>query len=87
MLPTPPYDIAYPAGIGLRHFTPTQGVAGTTIRDMEPAGVPLKLGDRVFMSFAGRLEFDVVVSGLHRRRPDREVPYRSCRGDIERLFG
>jgi cytochrome P450 len=36
----------------LRYFTPTQGLARTVTRDTEVAGVPLSLGDRVFMSFA-----------------------------------
>jgi cytochrome P450 len=36
----------------LRYFTPTQGLARTCTRDTEVAGVPLTLGDRVFMSFA-----------------------------------
>jgi cytochrome P450 len=36
----------------LRYFTPTQGLARTCTRDTELAGVPLSLGDRVFMSFA-----------------------------------
>jgi len=36
----------------LRYFTPTQGLARTVTRDTELAGVPLKVGDRVFMSFA-----------------------------------
>jgi cytochrome P450 len=36
----------------LRYFTPTQGLSRTVTRDTELGGVPLKLGDRVFMSFA-----------------------------------
>jgi cytochrome P450 len=36
----------------LRYFTPTQGLARTVTCDAEVAGVPLSLGDRVFMSFA-----------------------------------
>jgi cytochrome P450 len=36
----------------LRYFTPTQGLARTVTRDAVVAGVPLSLGDRVFMSFA-----------------------------------
>ena len=36
----------------LRYFTPTQGLARTVTRDTELGGVPLKVGDRVFMSFA-----------------------------------
>jgi cytochrome P450 len=36
----------------LRFFTPTQGLSRTVTGDTEVAGVPLSLGDRVFMSFA-----------------------------------
>lgn len=36
----------------LRYFTPTQGLARTVARDTSLAGVPLRVGDRVFMSFA-----------------------------------
>ena len=36
----------------LRFFTPTQGLARTVTGETQVAGVPLSLGDRVFMSFA-----------------------------------
>lgn len=36
----------------LRYFTPTQGLARTVAQDTSLADVPLKVGDRVFMSFA-----------------------------------
>jgi cytochrome P450 len=36
----------------LRYFTPTQGLARTVTRDTDVAGVPMTVGDRIFMSFA-----------------------------------
>lgn len=56
----------------LRYFTPTQGLARTVTRDTQVAGVPLSLGDRVFMSLAAANRDPAVFE-----RPDELIPDRN----------